>query len=45
MKEIPVDEIEKIAKKEGIENVSEILEKLKREGLLFEPSPGYVQKV
>jgi replicative DNA helicase Mcm len=44
-KEIPVEEIMKIAKKENIEDVDEILEKLKREGMLFEPSPGYVQKV
>ena len=44
-KEIPLSEVEKLAKKEGIEEVEEIIEKLKREGLLFEPNPGYVQKV
>jgi replicative DNA helicase Mcm len=47
-KEVPVDEIRKLARKEGIESddeVDEIVEKLKREGMLFEPSPGYVQKV
>lgn len=44
-KEIPISEIQKIAKKEGVEEVDEIIEKLKREGLLFEPNPGYVQKV
>ncbi len=44
-KEIPIFEVQKIAKKEGVEEVDEIIEKLKREGLLFEPNPGYVQKV
>jgi len=47
-KEVPVAEIHKLAKKEGIESddeVDEIIEKLKREGLLFEPSPNYVQRV
>jgi replicative DNA helicase Mcm len=44
-KEIHVEEIRTAAKKEGIEDVDEIIEKLKREGMLFEPSPGYVQKV
>jgi len=44
-KEILVEDIIKVAKKEDVEEVEEILEKLKREGMLFEPSPGYVQKV
>ena len=44
-KEILVSDIEKQARKEGIEGVDDIIEKLKREGLLFEPNPGYVQKV
>ncbi len=44
-KELLVEDIIKAAKKEGVEEVEEILEKLKREGMLFEPSPGYVQKV
>lgn len=44
-KEILVEDIIKTAKKEDVEDVEEILEKLKREGMLFEPSPGYVQKV
>ena len=44
-KEIHLEEIRQAAKKEGIEDVDEIIEKLKREGMLFEPSPGYVQKV
>jgi replicative DNA helicase Mcm len=47
-KEVPVSEIHRLAKRDGIENeyeVDEIIEKLKRDGLLFEPSPKYVQKV
>jgi replicative DNA helicase Mcm len=44
-KEIPVAEIQRRAKKEDVEDVDEIIEKLKREGMLFEPNPGYVQKV
>ncbi|MBI4021092.1 MAG: minichromosome maintenance protein MCM [Candidatus Aenigmarchaeota archaeon] len=44
-KEIPVGEIEEAAKKEGVPNAEEIIEKLKKEGMLFEPNPGYVAKV
>jgi replicative DNA helicase Mcm len=44
-KEILASEIEERAKKEGVESPEDIIERLKREGMLFEPSPGYVQKV
>ncbi len=44
-KEILLSELERLAKKDGVEDVSEIIDKLKKEGMLFEPSPGYVQKV
>ncbi len=44
-KEIPITEIFEKAKKQGVSNIEEIIEKLRREGLLFEPNPGYVQKV
>ncbi|MCK5023652.1 MAG: minichromosome maintenance protein MCM, partial [Candidatus Aenigmarchaeota archaeon] len=44
-KEISVSDLHREAKKEEIENLDEIIEKLKREGLLFEPNPGYIQKV
>ncbi len=44
-KEIHIDDIRKMAQQEGIEEVDEIVERLKTQGLLFEPSPGYVQKV
>ncbi|HLD57814.1 MAG TPA: minichromosome maintenance protein MCM, partial [archaeon] len=44
-KEILVQEIIERAKKQGVSNAEEVIEKLRREGLLFEPNPGYVQKV
>ncbi len=44
-KEIPMSELQKAARQEDVENLDEIIEKLKREGMLFEPNPGYVQKV
>jgi len=46
-KEIPVYELISEAKKENMEEseAEEIIERLKREGMLFEPNPGFVQKV
>ncbi|MBI4173442.1 MAG: minichromosome maintenance protein MCM [Candidatus Aenigmarchaeota archaeon] len=44
-KEMMVSDILEQAKKDGVDRPEEIVERLKREGLLFEPSPGYVQKV
>jgi len=47
-KEVRIDDVRNLAKKEGIESdeeVDDIIEKLKREGLLFEPSANYVQLV
>jgi replicative DNA helicase Mcm len=44
-KEIPRGDIEERAKKDGLTEVEEIIEKLMREGMLFSPTPGYVQKV
>ena len=44
-KEIPVSEILEKARKENIHDAEDIVEKLKREGMLFEPSPGHVQKI
>jgi replicative DNA helicase Mcm len=46
-KEIHLEEIRSAAKKEGLTDseIDDIIDKLKREGMLFEPSPGYVQKV
>jgi len=44
-KEMAIGELENMAKKAGITSPDEIIERLKREGMLFEPTPGYVQKV
>jgi len=44
-KEVLVNELEEMVRKEGVKDPDEIIEKLKREGMLFEPTPGYVQKV
>ena len=44
-KEIPVSELEQAAKDEGLDQIDDLLERLKREGMLFEPSPGFVQKI
>jgi replicative DNA helicase Mcm len=44
-KEISVKEIIEEAEKQGVERAEEIIEKMKREGTLFEPSPGFVQKI
>ncbi len=46
-KQIARGEIEEEARKQGIEkdNVDEILDKLKTDGTLFEPSPGYLERV
>jgi replicative DNA helicase Mcm len=44
-REIPLKELEAAARKEGIEDIDGLIEKLKREGMLFEPSPGFLQKV
>jgi replicative DNA helicase Mcm len=44
-KEIPVRDLEAEAKKQGIETIDDLLERLKREGMLFEPSPGFIQKI
>jgi len=44
-KEVSVDELTSRAKAQEVEEVESIIEKLKREGMLFEPNPGFVQKV
>jgi replicative DNA helicase Mcm len=44
-KEISVDELRSSAISEGVDEIDEIIERLKTQGLLFEPSPGFVQKV
>ena len=44
-KEISIDELRSSARAEGVDEIDEIIERLKTQGLLFEPSPGFVQKV
>jgi len=44
-KNIPVDEIEKRAKEQGVERIDDILRKMKNEGMIFEPRSGIIQKV
>ncbi len=44
-KEISLDELRSSARGDGVDEVDEIIERLKTQGLLFEPSPGFVQKV
>lgn len=43
-KKIPVDEIVKRSREQGVDNVDEILRKMKNEGMIFEPSPGSIEK-
>jgi len=42
---IPTDEITRRARDEGVDDVDDILRKMKNEGLIFEPKPGYLQKI
>lgn len=44
-KNIPIEEIERRAKEEGVERVNDILKKMKNEGMIFEPRYGIIQKV
>ena len=44
-KELSLDELRSSATEEGVDDVDDIIERLKTQGLLFEPSPGFVQKV
>jgi replicative DNA helicase Mcm len=43
---VPITKLRDAASKEGIESaeVDDLIERLKREGILFEPNPGYVQR-
>ncbi len=44
-KPIPKEDLLAVAEQEGIKNPEELLTKLKREGLIFEPRQGMIQKV
>ena len=43
---VPLAKLRDMASKEGIEtsDVDDIVERLKRDGVLFEPNPGYIQR-
>jgi len=44
-KNIPEAEIIKQGKDQGVDDVEEILKKMKNEGLVFAPKPGFIQKI
>ncbi len=44
-KEIAVDDVKAAAEEAGMENIDEVLEHLKRDGVIYEPRPGFVRKV
>ncbi len=44
-KDIPMDDIISKAKEQGVNNPDEIINKMKSEGMLFSPRPGFIQKV
>ncbi len=44
-KTIPVEEIARRAREEGVEDIDEILKGMKNEGLVFEPRPNFIQKI
>jgi replicative DNA helicase Mcm len=44
-RDIPKDEVIKRARDEGVDNADEILQKMIREGIVFQPKPDYIQKI
>jgi replicative DNA helicase Mcm len=44
-KEVAIEDVKAEAESQGIEGVDEILDRLKREGTLFEPRAGFIRKV
>jgi len=44
-KEIPLDEIRKSAREQGVDNAELIIRQMRDEGLLIEPRPGFIQKI
>jgi replicative DNA helicase Mcm len=44
-KEIPKEEIVKEAHKQGVDEISSIIEQMRDEGLLIEPKPNFIQKI
>lgn len=44
-KEIAIEDLKAEAESRGVEDIDEIIDRLKREGTIFEPRPGFVRKV
>ena len=44
-KNIPIEDVKAAAEEQGIDNVDELLERLKNEGLIFMPRAGHIRKV
>ena len=42
---VPIEDLVSVAEEEGIKDAREIIEKLKRDGEIFEPKTGYVRRV
>ena len=44
-KEIAIEDLKAAAEEKGIEDIEEVIERLRREGTIFEPRPGYIRKI
>jgi replicative DNA helicase Mcm len=44
-REVAIEDVKAEAESQGVENADDILERLKREGTIFEPRPGFIRKV
>jgi replicative DNA helicase Mcm len=44
-KTISLSDLKKSAEESGIEDIDQIIRKMKEEGVIFEPKPGFIQKV
>jgi len=44
-KNVPIEEIIKKGKEQGVERTEDIIKKMKEEGLIFEPKPRVIQKI
>jgi DNA replicative helicase MCM subunit Mcm2 (Cdc46/Mcm family) len=44
-KNIPIDEVVRKAKAQGVENAEDIVKKMLNEGMLFSPQPHIIQKI
>ncbi len=44
-KEVAIDDLKAEAENQGIDNVDEVVERLRRDGMIIEPRPGFLRKV